>query len=48
MIRTMHGERDICKNCPWCGGIFADEENRLWTVCNTSHCIYPPEKRKVV
>lgn len=45
MVRTMHGEQNDCKNCPWCGGIFADEENRLWTVCNMDNCIDPSKRR---
>ena len=45
MTITMPGEREQCKNCQWCGGIFADEENRLWTICDVDRCIDPAKRR---
>lgn len=46
-MRTMPGEREECKKCLHCSGIFADLENRLWTVCDLKTCIYKPRERKV-
>lgn len=48
MMRTMPGERKECENCLHCGGIFADLENRLWTVCDLKACIYRPRIKKAV
>lgn len=46
MMRTMHGELEKCKKCLHCSAIFADMENRLWTVCDLPRCINEPRIKK--
>lgn len=46
MMRTMHGELEHCKKCLHCSGIFANLENRQWTVCDLPRCINEPHTRK--
>lgn len=38
-MRTLPGERDACRSCIHCASIFADQENRIWTVCDIRQCI---------
>lgn len=38
-MRTIPGERDECIKCIHCAMIFADQENRVWTVCDIRECI---------
>lgn len=46
MMRAMHGELEQCKSCLHCPTIYADMENRLWTVCDLDRCIYAPKTPK--
>lgn len=45
-MRTMPGDRDACKSYLHCPAIYADELNRLWTICDLPRCIHDKEGKE--